>query len=160
MNQIKNLKQFSAAIQLNGGATFNINTGEEPTSGTAVALHGHEKIVNFLTESPSEILDIINYSVKGFIKDNAELLAEEDHNIGGWIDSETGKLYLDVVEVIHNRETAIRTAVANRQIAVYDLDNKEEFRIELVEQNCGTITQQESAREASIRTHIRRYENL
>src|SRR5690606_16486648 len=79
----------------NGGATFNLVTGElNPSVGYMVALGGHEKIIG------SDIFSIpqLQYHIADYIKDKAILLAsgitDDKKYLGTWIND--GKLYLDV----------------------------------------------------------------
>lgn len=154
---IKNLRQFVQATIENQGATFNVNNGTSPTSGTAVAIKGHESKVDI---NPDDVERSLSSAVSGYIIDNGSKLAEGYH-VGSWLDKDTNELFLDVVDIIHNPETAVRFGYQNKQKAIYSLDINQEFRLgALYPQRGGTETQKRASIEAVIIQHVREYEAL
>jgi hypothetical protein len=107
------------------GFTIDPLTGEEPKRGFPVAFKAHELIIesndprvyaNYITEKMGEFR-------KGF-------------KLGGWYDTETGELFLDVVEVIDGDDyveafdRAAAQGRAENQRAIFDLLNFEEIRMD------------------------------
>ncbi|MGC8851609.1 MAG: hypothetical protein ACP5PR_00670, partial [Minisyncoccia bacterium] len=52
----------------------------------------------------------------------------KDAYIGGWLDKETNKFYLDVSIVLDDLEKAIGFGIRGKQIAIFDLGKLEEIR--------------------------------
>lgn len=52
--------------------------------------------------------------------------------VGGWLNEENGLYYFDSVKVFKNQELkeAIQFAIENEQLAIFDLTNLKEIRIE------------------------------
>lgn len=119
-----NLKKFIEETLKNGGASFSIETGElNPTTGYMVAIAGHEKIVPNVT-NPKQL----QYIVADYIKEHAIILAaglSSDTFIGTWLHQD--KLYLDVSKNVTDKETAVRMAIENNQLAIWDCKNKVEI---------------------------------
>ena len=123
---MKNLNEFVASTIENGGATMNVATGDVPTSGYVVSMTGIEKTyVLFGNDVVKEIL--ISGAVKMYVKDNDDILSLPGMYLGSWIDN--GVLYIDISNVIDNEHDALRMAVANKQLAYYDLNNAKTIEI-------------------------------
>lgn len=119
-----NLKKFVAATLQNGGASFSLQTGElNPTSGYMVAISGHEKIIPNVTDNNQ-----LQYIIADYIKENAIILAAGiscDTFIGTWLHE--NKLYLDVSQNVADKASAVRMAVDNNQLAIWDCENQTEI---------------------------------
>lgn len=50
-------------------------------------------------------------------------------NFGGWLDTATGRYYYDSVVIEHDEATAIAKGLKNEQIAIYNLTDGEEIRL-------------------------------
>ena len=123
---MKNLKEFVASTVDNGGATMNVATNDVPTSGYVVSMMGNEKTYKlFGNDVVKEIL--ISGAVKMYVKDNDDILSLPGMYLGSWIDD--GVLYIDISNVIDNEHDALRMAVANKQLAYYDLNNAKTIEI-------------------------------
>lgn len=112
---MSNLINFVQGIHANGGATYNLNTGEfNPTNGYIVGLKGTQvkTAYNPLT-TPDD--------VKSYIAKFGSQLTSVDNYLGSWV--ENGELYLDVVVKISDQQDAHNTAVTNDQMAYYDCAN-------------------------------------
>jgi hypothetical protein len=114
-----NLVNFNKAIVSNGGASYNLMTGEfNPNHGYMVSIKGHEKTHKAGKES-------YQYEIADYVKSKAIILMAGivDDSIdriflGGWIDN--GLLYLDVSYLVDTEEEAIQMAKDNEQIAYHD----------------------------------------
>lgn len=119
-----NLKDFLQATLQNGGASFNLVTGElNPKSGYMVAISGHEKIISNVTDSSQ-----LQYIVADYIKEKAIILAgglSHDTYIGTWLHE--NKLYIDISQNVTDKASAIRMAVENNQLAIWDCENSVEI---------------------------------
>jgi len=51
-------------------------------------------------------------------------------SIGGWRDSEDGVYYVDMCVHFTRKKTAMEVAIANKEIAVYDLAEEKEINVE------------------------------
>lgn len=123
---MSNLKQFVKATIENGGASFNLVTGElNPTTGYMVAIQGHEKIVPNVTSEKQ-----LQYIISDFIREHAIILASgisnEGNFIGTWLHE--GNLYLDVSCNVSNKADAIKVAKEGNQLAIWDCANNCEIK--------------------------------
>ena len=117
---MKELKEFVASTIENGGATMNVATGDVPTSGYVVSMMGNEQTFPlFGNDVVKEIL--ISGAVKLFLEENIVEFVYAENFIGSWIDD--GLLYLDISNVYESEHDALRVAVANKQLAYYDISN-------------------------------------
>ena len=88
--------------------------GEIPQTGYMVSFKGFEEIF----ENPT-ILDVVDY-----VRENANYLYLLPHAfVGGWMDAETGKYYLDISENVQDKEQALQLAAERKQLAIYDVAN-------------------------------------
>lgn len=135
------IQEFNKRLLTQGGATFNLNTGQiDCDKGYGVSLEEHEQV--FLKDEYTE------EDLKKFLLKNVGLLYDDDIEVGGWI--EEGKVYLDLTEVIEDKSEAITKAVNRNQLAIFDFEKKEV--IELPQsQKTGTLTQQESHKKSIIK---------
>jgi hypothetical protein len=114
-----NLTDFTQAIKDNGGASYNLNTGElNPNKGYFVGLKGFEKVVP---------LSSVASSVATFIKENGFELSNPNKWVGAWINDD--KLVLDVSIRVDTLCEARELALTNRQIALYDAQNDDVITI-------------------------------
>lgn len=102
------------------GYTVNAATLQPVSSGYAVALAatqnsfgeaGLNKVVNY-------VMDLQNDGK------NAGDLA-----FGGWFNTDNNQYYYDATVVLQDRAKAIELGRANKQIAIFDLNNMEEIRL-------------------------------
>lgn len=95
------------------GFTLNINTMATPINGYCVAYKETQNII------------ATSLGIKAVLK-HAKANAGY---IGGWLDEKTGIYYLDSVKIFSDKQKAIRFAIENEQIAIYNLQNGEEIRL-------------------------------
>jgi hypothetical protein len=104
-----NLRKLADMIVANGGASYNLNTGElNPTEGYMVATEGHEQTVEYVDE------DIL----RDYIDQHVLALAEENHFLGAWLSN--GKYVLDVSEIMAQKRQAIFFGIIRKQDEVWD----------------------------------------
>ena len=118
-----NIKNFIKQTITDGGCTYSINSGEiNPSSGFAVAMEHRELIVNELGLTSDKLL-------RSYIDSNLDVLSSNNCYLGSWKSSHNGKdiYYLDCVEVIADRDDAIKCGIDNNQLAIYDLENEIEI---------------------------------
>lgn len=99
----------------NGGSTTSILTGEmNPESGFMCSLKDCT-IINIDQFNTSSIEEII--------RDNRELLSQENIYLGTWVDN--NKVYIDISENITDIEEARAVGIARKQLAIFDCSRKE-----------------------------------
>jgi hypothetical protein len=109
-------------IRESGGFTLDMQSHEWVTEGFAVSLNPERTMV---VEG-----ELTSDHTLAFLSDNADLLLTEKGKVfGGWVDTETGKTYLDVVTVYADREEAIKFGRFYGEIAIFDLSKGEEIRL-------------------------------
>jgi hypothetical protein len=123
-----NLVNFNKAIVSNGGASYNLMTGEfNPNHGYMVSVKDHEQTFNANKSS-------YQYEIADYVKQRAIMLMAGIVNksidrifLGGWI--EKGLLYLDVSYLVDTEEEAIQMAKDNDQLAYFNNVTKETIYI-------------------------------
>lgn len=101
------------------GFTLNISTLVPVTSGIVVS---HKATQNSFTET--DLQSVINHALK------------HDGVVGGWFNEADGKYYFDSNKVFNANELydAIAFGLDNDQIAIFDIDNMREIRLDGKEQ--------------------------
>lgn len=109
-----NLQQFYNDTLTNGGASFNILTGEyNPDNGYMLAIKGHELQVSLNKFNQKVLSD--------YIKSKADILMSgitTDKFIGSWVYD--GIVYLDCSVKFQSAELAIQTGIENGELAIWD----------------------------------------
>jgi hypothetical protein len=105
-------KQLFERVVEDGGFTYDLTNRQLVTSGYAVSvLKGREVVIERAVFTANDIYE--------YVWQNWKELSEEGNCFGAWEDDD--KVYLDISTVTYNRENAYALAVANNQIAFYDL---------------------------------------
>ena len=109
------LRALEVAQENTQGFTIWHDMSEMPTSGYAVAYR--------------ETQD--SHGITGFLRSLAFAIDNNTH-FGGWLDKDTEKYYFDAVKVFEVGELkqAIAFAIQERQIAIFDITNGVEIRIQ------------------------------
>jgi hypothetical protein len=104
-----------------GGFTVSATSGFPMRAGYALSLHPEreQQIGGRVCAD-----DLMNY-----IRDNWDLLGKPGVVLGGWRDRESGRAFLDVSTVVHDRERAGVLARAHKQLAYFDLRTGCEIRV-------------------------------
>ena len=110
-----------AAVTDGGGITINVN-GDRPTNGFAVSVAAAGLVTGTV---PTAGL------VEEWIDSIGTMLCGDDMYLGAWLDTETGKVHLDVTQVLDTEDQAHRQAVLDRQLAYFDLKKGREVRLEV-----------------------------
>lgn len=116
----KDLNDIIDEINKNGGITYNLK-GKENLSGKkyySVSIYPERSLI-------TDKLD--RNALADYIEQNIDLLSKADHQLGGWYDKESGKLYLDVAIAIKDRTKAIDLGKKYNQKAIFDLNKLEEI---------------------------------
>ena len=107
----RKLKKIKNLIIENGGGTLNAKTlkNADYLRGYMVSLAGYEKQL--------KIENLTIKTIKLYQKNAQRLHA----NVGFWIDNNI--LYLDISKHFISKDKAVRTALKNNQLALYDIYN-------------------------------------
>lgn len=137
-----NLAQFTTQVVTTGGATYNIVTGDSPTSGYAASMQGHEKVIGLPdtwdSMSSGDRGMYIKQHILDFIVTNGAQLETAWDYIGAW--THEGSIYLDVTRVFDELYDAVLFGMLNGQKAIYDFNRDESIEIPEM-QSHGTMTQ-------------------
>jgi hypothetical protein len=120
-----------AELEKSGGCTIAaFNHNKRPTKGFAVAIAGNEeRFSEFETKQCQAIHDYLIEKEKEFYP--------QGRFLGCWIDSEAVEqghekpYFLDVVQIVEDREEAIALGKANNQLAIFDLNEGKEIRLDV-----------------------------
>lgn len=107
-------------IDTEGGFTYHAPSGSYPDSGVPVGLPEHGQVI------PKA--DLTDEALERFAADRWELLQEEGRHLGGWLDTETDQVWLDVSDLHTDLDEALEEARSRGELAVYDL-GKGEVRV-------------------------------
>lgn len=101
-----------------GGFTYQPILASSPVKGYALSIsRENERVFEG---------DVTEEQIAQYIADRESLFrADPQAHVGGWLDVETGKVYLDVSIIEPDRETAIRRAQEYGQEGIYDLEKGE-----------------------------------
>ncbi len=100
-----------------GGTTINVQTGEQPKAGFAFSPYKDAEVV-----IPKEIANDSN--VAQYVQAHFDKLSQPGNHLGMWEDN--GNIYFDISQVNKNLDTALKAAVDNKQLAVYNLGTGED----------------------------------
>lgn len=111
------------AAQNPEGYTVNAATLQPITSGHAVALAVTQD--SFGAEGLAKVVDVIEKMQNQGGASRFDGLA-----FGGWYDSKSGRYYYDATVIVKDRTEALELARVNGQLAIFDLNNLEEIRLD------------------------------
>lgn len=117
--------QILEKLRDEGGFTLNLNTtGDWVTEGFAVSVNPE---LTRVIDGPVDALAVLTY-----VRDHWTDLQTKGKVFGGWVDTETGLTYLDVVTIVDSKEEALDLAVQHGELAVYDIAGGQEIRTGVV----------------------------
>jgi hypothetical protein len=111
-----------------GGWTASLTGKSVPASGYMVggvtdSLIFGADILN------AEHEDVVHDMIIRWINQRFDIGTSENMFIGGWVDSEDGKVYIDLSEKFNVKEYALMIAADRGEIAIWDLANSQEIRV-------------------------------
>lgn len=113
------------SIRESGGFSVNPFTADSPTTGYMVSV---VPAAETILDSPDAVTDEV---MEKFLRDNEQAFkARPTLHVGGWLDKATGKVYLDLSEQFDDLDDAIDSAESTNQLAIWDLNAKDEIRKE------------------------------
>jgi hypothetical protein len=131
-----NLKTVLDEIFLEGGVSYNVTTGEvNPKTGYMVGILGFEKQYDLDTIKANDLRE--------YVLENAYDLWGENRFVGGWIDTDTQKVVLDISVNITDVTNACYTGIINKQKCIYDCSNKRNISLP-APQTAGTEVQKKA----------------
>lgn len=111
------------AAQNPEGYTVNAATLQPVTTGYAVALAVTQD--SFGAEGLAKVVDVI-----AKMQNQGEAFRFDSLAFGGWYDTKSGRYYYDATVIVKDRTEALELARVNGQLAIFDLDNLEEIRLD------------------------------
>ena len=99
-----------------GGFTYNPYSRKFLTTGYAASIYPEKEISHII--DPKELTQ---EKLENFIEGRKHLLTRAENSVGGWLDSESGKLYLDVAFTTPSRPLAEYAGREFNQKAIGDL---------------------------------------
>ena len=102
-----------------GGCSINSNF-ESPKTGYLVSVKD-----GLTFNSQSEVNE---HEISIFVKENLPLCTENNY-FGGWKDQQTKKQYFDLSLNTQSFDFAIQVAIQNKQLAIWDLNENKEIRV-------------------------------
>lgn len=97
--------------------------GEQPTHGYMVSVPGRSRILASNDLRGPAARDII----EDYARKNSDVLKQAGAHIGGWEDSNTHKVHLDVSHNISRASKAIKAGRERNQIKIWDVKRKREI---------------------------------
>jgi HK97 family phage portal protein len=118
------VSEILRSIEATGGFSVHPVTAQSPTTGYMCAtVPNAEKIFGSTEEVTPKVIDEYFAKHKDFLSSRPKL------HLGGWIKADEGKVYLDLSERFETEEEATAVAIEHKQIAIWDVKNKKEIRI-------------------------------
>ncbi len=111
------------AAQNPEGYTVNAATLQPIKSGYAVSLAITQD--SFGAEGLEKVVNVIKK-----MQNQGEASRFDGLAFGGWYDSKSGRYYYDATVIVKDRTEALELARVNGQLAIYDLNNKEQIRLD------------------------------
>lgn len=111
------------AAQNPEGYTVSAATLQPITSGYAVGLLVTQD--SFGAKGLKKVVDVIDK-----MQNQGEASHFDGLAFGGWYNSKNGRYYYDATVIVKDRMEALELAGVNGQLAIYDLDNSDEIRLD------------------------------
>ncbi len=115
-------RAIAERVAKGGGFTVHTPSGAIPSTGYMVSQMGNE-----------EVFDLSSFTinkVEEYMKRHKAALDDPETFFGGWLDTETNKVYLDISRKFLDRIEARRFAEMNNQLAFFNLETFETIRTE------------------------------
>jgi hypothetical protein len=118
------VREVLKSIEKTGGFSVHPVSAKSPKTGFMCATVPHaEKIFQSSEEITEPAIQSYLDQHKDFLSENPKL------HLGGWIDPDTEKVYLDLSEQFEDEASAVAAGIKYNQLAVWDVANKREVRI-------------------------------
>ena len=118
------VREVLQSIEKTGGFSVHPVSAKSPKTGFMCATVPHaEKIFQSSEEITQPAIQSYLDQHKDFLSENPKL------HLGGWIDPDTEKVYLDLSEQFEDEASAVAAGIKHNQLAVWDVANKREVRI-------------------------------
>jgi hypothetical protein len=112
-------------MRATGGFSVHPITGGSPTTGYMVSVKPEAEVVYDSIDSVNEA------AFRDFYRQNKETFKSNPNlHFGGWVDTNTGKVYFDLSARYDNVREAVNDAKATNQLAIWHLDEGREIRQE------------------------------
>lgn len=111
-----------------GGTSVSFNSVAVPASGYMVGgfvdslIFGSDMLIGDHRAFTWEM-------ISAWLDKHEDLIRELDVFVGGWVDQESGMVYIDISRHFTDRAVAIHTAIDNDEIAIWDLEKGKEIRV-------------------------------
>jgi DNA topoisomerase-1 len=122
-NKYGNMKEgrlasaMSRAVKTSGGFTLDDRTGKGLTDGYSVGVFPEHS-------GTFDAKEFTKQKAKAWLAQNRRLIKDPRIMVGGWHDTETGKVWLDLVRIYpkHQKDIALGVGRKRNQIAIADLE--------------------------------------
>lgn len=108
-----------------GGITIKVPNGEEPKTGYVVATSTKWTVT--VDNAKQKTRAELKTEIKAYVKKYRSRLNQDGLYLGLWYNKKDGKLYLDISEVLQDKEAARKLGASRDQIAIWDIFNKIEI---------------------------------
>jgi len=113
------------------GFTYQPRYDDSPTKGFAVSIFKDDEepfgIDRAMTieddDGPKDITRLSWQDISEYIYERRERFNDPTVHVGGWHDTETGVVWIDLSVVLQDKQEAIRLAIKHKQEGIYDLEN-------------------------------------
>lgn len=116
------LKQAIDSLDRSGGFTYSTKTGESLAGKKLYSVSPFPERSRILPKDK-----VTQKTIYEFARDNDDILRRKGFAVGGWHNKADGKVYLDVVVAVPDKEAAVKIGRKNNQIAAFDLGAMEEI---------------------------------
>jgi hypothetical protein len=128
VNDPKNIKSIVDAGIKNGGFTWNLKDGSQPTTGYAVAVQGESKFMPLTDPGNGNEIQNIRLGMKQYLTENFKMFSSNPAlHLGGWWDQANHEFVLDPVEVVQDRDAATKMGRDRNQQSIWDFGAGQEI---------------------------------
>lgn len=121
-------------VALHRGTSFNANTLEGPISGFMVSTVAGPVLpsLNFYPNEKEWTEGKALKTIHDFVVYELPRVGPDTY-FGSWLDTETGKVYVDISKNIQDIDEALNLGISRNEIAIWDVINNREIRLKYPE---------------------------
>lgn len=110
-------------IAASGGFSVHRTTGVSPAKGYMVAVDNKDSELALIGD------DLNSTVMRRFLERNRDRLKDPMMYLGGWFNTETGEIVLDISERLDDLDLAMEVGKKRKQTAIYDLNTGQEVLV-------------------------------
>lgn len=124
----KGIDELIEQTRKNGG--FSVSMTGHPVPATGYMVGGYEASLIFGRDVLEAGHSVTAYQmILQYVGKHFTMLTRFDVFLGGWIDTDTDLVYVDISQHFEDKSEAMAAARFHDEIAIWDLENESEIRV-------------------------------